>query len=173
MLKWVDKLPLEVAQWIPEEYFGYGQVPSARVSTLEKGRVYTLKYKYKWGFLLDDYTNFLKKCLSDIAHVITIAETGIALWSDHYITLIPKKTVSLAEMTDAIYQCFLKFKKQVPPYIIVMTPHFKEIYAGNFVEAKKEETKASVLPGWAKELALIGGLTIIGAVAIRSLMEKI
>ena len=103
----------------------------------------------------------------------TIAETGLFYWSDHYITLIPKKTISLAEITDAIYQCFLKFKKQLPFYYIVLTPYFEEIYVGNFIEAQKEETKAEVLPGWAKELALIGGLIVIGAVTVRSLMEKI
>ncbi len=171
MLKWIEKLPLEVAQYIPEEYFGYGEYPQNLI--LEKNRIYTVKYSQKWGFLLNEYTKFLRQCLSDIAQVLNIAESGIFWWSEHYITLIPKKTMPLYELISAIDNCIQEFRKRHWYERFTVLPQYESITAGDLIEAKKIEKKAETLPGWAKELALIGGLTIIGAIAVKTLIEKV
>lgn len=171
MLKWVEKLPLEVAQYIPEEYFGYGEYP--RNLILEKNRIYTVKYSQKWGFFLNEYTKFLRRCLSGIAQVLNIAETGLFYWSHHYITLIPKKTISLRELVLAIDNCIQEFRKRHWYERLTVLPQYESITAGDLIEAKKTEKKAKTLPGWAKELALIGGLTIVGAIAVKTLIEKV
>jgi len=171
MLKWVEKLPLEVAQYIPVEYFGYGEISQNLI--LEKNRIYTIKYSQKWGFLLSKYTEFLRQCLSDIAQVLNIAETGIFYWAHHYITLIPKRTISLYELISAIDNCIQEFRKRHWYEKFTVLPQYESITIGGLIEAKKTEKKASTLPSWAKELALIGSLTVIGAVAAKTLIERI
>ena len=171
MLKWIEKLPLEVAQYIPEEYFGYGEYP--RNLILEKNRIYTVKYSQKWGFLLNKYTEFLRQCLSDLAQVLNIAETGLFYWSHHYITLIPKRTISLRELISAIDNCIQEFRKRHWYERFTVLPQYESITAGDLIEAKKTEKRAATLPSWTRELALMGSLTVIGAVAAKTLIEKI
>jgi len=177
MLKWVDKLPLEVAQWIPEEYFGYGQQDLSSLY-LKKDNLYTIKYKCGWGWLrLADLSQFLRKCLSEdkkIARVINVAETGL-FTRDLYISVIPYKNLKLINFISYLNSCLSKFSKQSIAQKIFVFPycHYADIVEGDLISMKKKEKEEKGLPAWAEDLALIGGLTAIGIVAVKTLIEKV
>ena len=175
MLKWVEKLPLEVAQYIPVEYFGYGQ-ENLYSLYLKRGNLYTIKYKCGWGWLrLADLSQFLKKCLSEeyqIAKVINVAETGL-FSRELYISIVPYKDIKLTNLISCLNTCLERFSKQSIFQKIFVFPycHYVDIVTGDLVAMKRKEKEEEGFP-WYVDLVIVGGLTFVGAIAVKTLIEK-
>ena len=171
MLVWSSKLPENVAKYLPLDLFtGYGQYPQY----LEQGRIYTLKLDHcGWGFYLNKFRNFLNECLSDIAKVLSISETGLFYWKSDYITFAPIESISLSEFLKRLNLCIDKFAE--PWYILRPPCEFVSIASGGLVEIKQKEKEEEEKTGklsFFDKIGIISFLAILSSVAIKSLLEK-
>lgn len=149
---------------------GYGYISGYLVPE----QLYTLKYTRSLGFFyLDEFETYLKWYIQKSANLISIIKSG-EFPEKIYITINPiVKNLTSDYIVKTIGEGIEKFRNKYTPIFAESNLSFVDILKGSGEEVKKKETEESKLPGWAKQLAIIAGVVVVGAVAIKSLIKKI
>lgn len=141
---------------------------------LVQGQPYTLKFTDSPGvFNNKEFENYIKWYISKSANFISMTITGFIPPKPVYITIVP---VVDNLTSDYIIDVFNKgidlFRKQYTPEWAISKLTFVDIVPGTGTETiKKEEEKG--LPTWGKDLAIIGGITVVAAVVVLAIIKKV
>lgn len=149
---------------------GYGYISG----DLIKGQPYTLKYTRSLGFFYyDEFETYLKWYIQNNATLVSIIKKG-AFPEDVYITIIPVvDNLTSSGIVNVINSGVNLFRKKYSPDWSISTFTFVDIISGAGVEVITKEGKEAGLPAWGKDLAIIGGITIVAAVAIMAIVKKV
>lgn len=150
---------------------GYGYVSG----NLIKGQPYTLKFSASAGvFNNKEFEAYIKWYISKSANFVSMTITGFLPPKPVYITIVP---IVDNLTSDYIIDIFNKgidlFRKKYTPEWAISKLTYVDITTGTGTEVIKKEIEEGKLPAWGKDLAIIGGITVVTAIAIMSIIKKV
>lgn len=142
---------------------------------LTKGQPYTLKFSASAG-LFDNkaFEEHIKWYIQNSANFISMLVTEFLPPKPVYITIVPVvDNLTSAYLIDIFNAGIDSFRGKYTPKWSISNLTFIDITGGTGTEVVQKERVSIALPAWGKDLAIIAGVVLIGAVAVTTLIKKI